>query len=251
MKRLLLIALLCLPVAVWAQQFVVANEGQPIYYRVLDKNNVAVCGPLSNYAVGYKGAVTIPSEVRYRRHRYQVTTVAAEAFAGCTEVVSVSLPATMRVVEYHAFQGCSRLQSMSLPVATERIEEGAFARCESLQQVVIPNGDCEVHRDAFIGCGEALRMECPVQSTPDTMGLYWQEYYKASCYRQCADYVLQVKEARDAEKARMAGDFRKEIRQMMEKEQQKLEEKHGQLPQDRPQLGPPAKRTTPLGNKGD
>ena len=51
MKRLLLIALLCLPVAVWAQQFVVANEGQPISMR-----DVVFCASKVGSDAGLLGA---------------------------------------------------------------------------------------------------------------------------------------------------------------------------------------------------
>lgn len=251
MKRLLFLLLLGSPVVLWAQQFVVANHGHPIFYKVLDKRNVAVCAPASSYASAYEGAIVIPNEVRYRRHRYQVTTIAAEAFARCTALESVVLPTTLEFVEYNAFQGCNGLHSVQLPMATVRIEEGAFARCEQLMRVEIANSDCEVHRDAFVGCGEALQMVCPTISVVDTQGLLWQEYYKASCYDQCKTYVRQMKDQREAEKARLAGDYRNDIRQSKEAEQQKWEIKHGQLPKDRPQLGPPPKRTTSLGDKGD
>ena len=74
----------------------------------IDDNTVKVVANAS----GYSGNVTIPSEVTYKNVTYTVTAIGSAAFCDDTELVSVSLPSTIKTIEHAAF--CrSSIQSLA------------------------------------------------------------------------------------------------------------------------------------------
>lgn len=241
----------CIPISMWAQQFVVSHQGSPIYCSVLSKHTVAVCAPFSAYASPYRGQVTIPEQVRYRRHNYRVVTIAAEAFAGCVNLTSVTIPSSVNTIEYGAFRGCMALQQMVVPASVGRVEEGAFARCDAMRSVRFDNPDCLIHREAFRGRNDSLSIGCPQQLPADTIGLLRRDYYTASRYVASRQAAAAIRSHEEDEVAKKAALFREDIRQSMELQHQKYEAQQGQRPEDRPQKAPPKKRTTSLGNRGD
>ena len=76
-----------------------------------------------------RGALTIPSSVRYRDAVWSVTAIADKAF-----------------------EGAAGLESVSLPTALTRMGSSAFANCTSLRGVVFSGSQIQLPRDAFSGC---------------------------------------------------------------------------------------------------
>lgn len=76
-----------------------------------------------------RGALTIPSSVRYRDIVWSVTSIADKAF-----------------------EGAAGLESVSLPPALTRMGNSAFANCTSLRGVVFSGSQIRVPHDAFSGC---------------------------------------------------------------------------------------------------
>jgi len=63
------------------------------------------------------------------------TTIADEAFKGCYNLQSLSLPANLSNVSYMAVAGCKNLQSIDIPASVVEIEQSAFEDCRSLQTI--------------------------------------------------------------------------------------------------------------------
>ena len=55
----------------------------------------------------------IPSTIPYGTHEYTVTSIADEAFNGCTELLAVSIPSTVTYVGNKAFANCIWLDSVA------------------------------------------------------------------------------------------------------------------------------------------
>ena len=86
-------------------------EADGISYRFISKAQVEV----KSKAEGtYSGNVTIPEYYTYGTHRYTVAAVGHDAFAGCPELTSVSLPATLRDIAPDAFRGSRAVQNVSI-----------------------------------------------------------------------------------------------------------------------------------------
>ena len=70
------------------------------------------------------------------------------------DVTSVTLPDTVKIIDYQAFQDCASLESLILPEGLEEIRDLAFWNCASLDQLVIPAGIKTIGEEPFRGCGD-------------------------------------------------------------------------------------------------
>lgn len=68
-----------------------------------------------------------------------VTSIGRAAFYGCENVVSISLPSTLRRIDAYAFYYCVKLEAVTIPAATEEIGAYAFRRCTSLSGITLEN----------------------------------------------------------------------------------------------------------------
>jgi len=72
-------------------------------------------------------SVTLPANLE---------TIGFAAFAGCYQLQSVTIPATVSMIEDYAFAGAG-LTSVELPQTVAYMGKGVFARCESLQHATV------------------------------------------------------------------------------------------------------------------
>ena len=95
-----------------------------------------------------------------------------EGFAGCSNLVSVTLPASVTGYGYRAFYSCPKLESVTirdgLPSAEVRndyydvlVSESAFEGCASLTRVDIPESVKYIVNRAFCGCAKLTEVEIP------------------------------------------------------------------------------------------
>ena len=69
------------------------------------------------------------------------------------------LPVT--AIGYEAFRGCSQMTSISLPSTVNQIEQGAFWDCTGLTSVVIPKRVTELSIQLFEGCTSLTTLTLP------------------------------------------------------------------------------------------
>ena len=100
----------------------------------------------------YTGDVVIPSSVKYRGRSYKVTAIGDDAFAGCEELTSVSIPDEVETIGSYAFAGCDGLTSITIPGGVKTIKAYAFNICESLSSIVIPQNVQTIEDNAFSDC---------------------------------------------------------------------------------------------------
>ena len=81
-----------------------------------------------------------------------VTKIGKYAFAYCTNLVSVAMPATLKTIGESAFINCTSLVTVSIPDSVTSIGDGAFGNCRMLNGVTIPSGVRELSTSAFNGC---------------------------------------------------------------------------------------------------
>ena len=87
------------------------------------------------------------------------------AFAGCTNLVSVTIPASVTEIGFFAFEGCSNLTSVTVPNSVVKIGSSAFAGCTSLAAVTIPEGVTHIGSSAFEGCTHLTSVTIPPSVT--------------------------------------------------------------------------------------
>ena len=81
-----------------------------------------------------------------------VSEIAANAFAGCSQLQKVEISRNVTSIAYHSFADCTSLTEVVLPQGLEKIDSEAFERCQALTSVSIPNTLREIGTNAFSRC---------------------------------------------------------------------------------------------------
>ena len=87
-----------------------------------------------------------------------VTSIEGKAFAGCTNLTSVSIPDSVTSIGWGAFSGCSGLTSVTIGNSVTNIGEWAFGRCSGLTCVTIPDGVTSIGDAAFQSCSNLKKV---------------------------------------------------------------------------------------------
>ena len=106
--------------------------------------------------IGTDREIVIPDEINDR----PVTVIAEEAFMEY-DMLSITFPKHLRVIETNAFAACNCLTTLSFPESLEEIEDGAFWNCEKLTEVTLPNGLAYLGEDSFGDCDSLVSLEIP------------------------------------------------------------------------------------------
>ena len=97
----------------------------------------------------YTGAVRIPAQVKYNGETYDVTSIGKNAFAGCKNLTSVTLPNSITTIGSSAFSLCYDLNKINIPASVTTIEGYAFNACLSLLDLTIPSTVTTIGGSAF------------------------------------------------------------------------------------------------------
>ena len=89
-----------------------------------------------------------------------VTSIGSYAFRGCTSLESVSFPASVTTIDDYAFSGCTALESVSIPASVTTIGDSAFLDCTSLVSITIPNSVTKIGSSAFGGLCRTVTVTC-------------------------------------------------------------------------------------------
>ena len=92
-------------------------------------------------------------------------TESGESFYGCSNLVQLVLPGSVRSIGGHAFDGCSGLTSVEIPSSVTSIGESAFEGCSGLTSVEIPSSVTSIGESAFYGCSGLTSVEIPSSVT--------------------------------------------------------------------------------------
>ena len=99
-----------------------------------------------------QGEVNIPSVFTYQEQRYRVTSMAENAFSGCTGLTSITIPGSVTSVDTEAFSGCTGLTSVTIGNGATNIGTNAFLGCTNLMRVTLGNGAKNIGKRAFWKC---------------------------------------------------------------------------------------------------
>ena len=89
------------------------------------------------------------------------TSIASDAFYGCSGLTSITLPNGLTSIESSAFSGCSGLTSITIPDSVTSIGSFAFYGCSGLTSITIPNSVISIGESVFRGCSGLTSITIP------------------------------------------------------------------------------------------
>ena len=107
------------------------------------------------------GNITIPATITYNGNTYTVTSIGHNAFTGCTELTSVTIPDSVTSIGNSAFSTCSDLTSVVIPDSVTSIGNSAFEICHSLTSITIPDSVTSIGNSAFDSCDSLTSVTIP------------------------------------------------------------------------------------------
>ena len=174
MKRLLTLStFLLLSILMDAQVSSVTINKSGIYYNVYGANYSATVRPNPDK---YSGNINIPYQVEYVLNLYRVTQIGFDAFRDCSELISISLPYTIRIIREGAFHGCSSLSSIKVQKTNTYNDANVYDsrdNCNAIittgsntlivgcKNTIIPNSVTSIGSEAFYGCTGLTKIDIP------------------------------------------------------------------------------------------
>lgn len=147
MKRILplslflcLVFMLCCPL--FALPAAAEQDGDWIYTAVMQKTMILIDGYHGNAP-----HVTIPDSI----DGIPVVDIGNGAFHGRSELVSVTIPKSVKSIGHGAFEGCENLKTVKIEEGLTSIGLGAFENCKSLSGISLPDSVINLAGDAFEG----------------------------------------------------------------------------------------------------
>jgi len=167
--------LLCFCANIFAQHdfsasYNAGHGNKTFYYRIIsnDVPTVAVTyrgTTMTQYANTYTTYIVVPPTVTQGTGAniitYQVTSIDAGAFNGCTTLDSVVLPSSITFIDSLAFLNCTKMTKCVLPSNINFIAARAFERCINLPNIVLPNNITKISRGTFRDCQNLTSVTIP------------------------------------------------------------------------------------------
>ena len=81
-----------------------------------------------------------------------ITSISGFAFMDCSSLTSIEIPNSVTLIGEYAFYSCSGLTSIVIPDSVTSIGESAFDSCTNLASITIPNSVTSIGNYAFSSC---------------------------------------------------------------------------------------------------
>ena len=155
--RSIITAVVIMTGGVWADTWKDGN-GHTWTYWVLDGGAMISYGEL--HLQSFIGSVEIPLTLG----GCPVKSI-ENAFVGCSDLTTITIPDSVTNIGYHAFQYCNGLTSVTIPNSVTSIGEGAFDGCSGLTSVTIPDSVTSIGAFAFANCQGLMSVTIPNRVT--------------------------------------------------------------------------------------
>ena len=107
-----------------------------------------------------------------------VVEIADDAFDYCSNLRSVTVPASVKVIGKNAFAFCGKLAYAYIPASLSTLGSSAFAFCDSLEKVVFTNPESAalktISSSAFHGCVSLAEINLPATVTEIGTGAFFK-----------------------------------------------------------------------------
>lgn len=130
------------------------------YYLNGIEATVTYNGEIYNHNT-YSGSVTIPESISYDGYVYNVTSIGEAAFYSCKDLVSISIPNSVKSIGRVAFYNCLGLKTVTIPNSVITIGNAAFGDCQNIEYLTISNSITTINENAFSWCTSLKNLEIP------------------------------------------------------------------------------------------
>lgn len=181
MKRIILFSIIAVVSIIAKAQHYFVYEG--LRYEAFSLENGASV-TLINPSGADLSNLIIPDTVEYEGYKFYVGSIALYAFKGNENLISVTMPNTIRHMELGVFSGCKNLINVILSNSLQYISKEAFYGCTSLTNITIPYSVRTIYENAFHYCENLTDINCLPITPPkmmDYLGFY-PAYYMATLH---------------------------------------------------------------------
>ena len=104
---------------------------------------------ITDYTGTNSSAISIPAVIG---NGLSVTSIGYDAFYGCINLKSVTIPDGVTKIGSWSFYRCANLTEITIPSSVTSIDGYAFFQCTGLTSVTIPNGVSSIGYESFSSC---------------------------------------------------------------------------------------------------
>ena len=125
----------------------ITDKSTGAVYKVTGKNTVEYVKATSK-----KASRTIPSTVKLKGIRCQVTSIAPKAFKGDTKIKTVVIPSTVRKIGKEAFAKCKNLKKITIKTAylsSKKVGANAFKGIHAKATIKVPKKQKKAYQKLF------------------------------------------------------------------------------------------------------
>ena len=126
-----------------------------LYTKIFNVEAYRVGQSTSIIGNAYKGTETeivLLDNYTANRTVYIVTEIGPCAFMNRSSITSVTIPATVKSIDWGAFSGCSSLTSITIPDSVVSLGDDIFENCSNLTSLTLEEGVTSIGDSAFYGC---------------------------------------------------------------------------------------------------
>ena len=149
---------------------IIANAETSYIYTYEVSNDEAT---ITDCVTSAYGSITIPSKLG----SYPVTHIGNNAFSGCKDVTSITIPNSVTSIGNYAFYNCYSLVNITISDSVTSIGDYAFYYCIGLTSITIPDSVTSIGNYAFRECNNLTGIVIPDGVT----SIGYETFY--NCYK--------------------------------------------------------------------
>ena len=117
--------------------------------------------------------LVIPKNVSYNGKTYSVTDIGERAFEYHSEIMTVSMPNTIKSIGAYGFYYCSAVTAFSIPNSVKTLGDYALSGCDKMVNLTIGSGVTSIGTDAFSNCNALTVVKIPDSVTSMGECTFW------------------------------------------------------------------------------